>query len=497
MSTGNFTVTRTINATEYKYKIITAGSKFAVPAGMPVTVSLTSSSQDYRAKMHSKTAGRIDGLAEFYRVSNLQAGDEITLSYDAALNRITVSLSVGQLSKPAAQKTGNDVFKFDLSEKPKSAGIAANANECKVEENSLGIIDSESWKNLPYKSYLPARLTAAFTAASDGNYVVIVPAPKWGEGKKIYVFDRNAKKCRYITPVLDARTSEQFRSDAMRKCEIMDGFLYWTDGREAYKTSLTDGATEVVYQLRGYSADYCRLEKMWDGSDSQGAHAVYCTNTRYSDKSGLVRTIIINVDNSVELANIPAKYGNVIGIGEQRALLSQSYDVYDIYNRTVNSIFAYAFESSAYDNVRSFLKRGEKDFQGNVYAVDLHTHTVVIRDYPELQLNGYREGALIIIGKKGARRMQNVYRGRNCANMQEWLCDVYRDCMGHEFAINTSYDFVYRNPDGPLVKLFATSGTGVPESYTVVDNHTAVVKVAEGKIAVVDFAENMRYTINL
>lgn len=99
MSTGNFTIRRTISETEYKYKIITAGAEFAVPLGMPVTITFACSSKEYNAKMHSISVGRINGLTDFYRDSNLQVGDEITIFYDDSLKTINICLCDEEMSK--------------------------------------------------------------------------------------------------------------------------------------------------------------------------------------------------------------------------------------------------------------------------------------------------------------------------------------------------------------------------------------------------------------
>lgn len=213
MSTGNFTVRRTINETECKYKIITAGSKFAVPVGMPIIIRFGSSLKEYNAKMHSKTVGRIDGLTDFYRDSNLQVGDEITISYDASLNMIHVSLSAQKLTKPGFQEAGGDVSGFESGDVGFGfgddggtkglggtlAGTEMNVNWCEVEANGLGIVDSDRWKDLPYKSCMPAHSSGEFAAASDDNYVVIANE-QYYSGPKIYIFDRNTKKCHYVTP---------------------------------------------------------------------------------------------------------------------------------------------------------------------------------------------------------------------------------------------------------------------------------------------------------
>lgn len=82
MSSQNIIIRKTIGKTEYKYKIITAGSQFALPVGIPVTITFACFPKEYKAKMHSIVVGRIDGLTEFYRDSNLQVGYKIAISYN-------------------------------------------------------------------------------------------------------------------------------------------------------------------------------------------------------------------------------------------------------------------------------------------------------------------------------------------------------------------------------------------------------------------------------
>lgn len=515
MPSKNMTIRKTISKTEYKYKIITAGFQLALPVGMPVSITFAYCSKEYMAMMHSITVGRIDGLTEFYRDSNLQPGDEITIFYDDLTKNINITLCNEEMQKAALKEFEDVEFELDDSWFDETqevggtpTGTELNVNGCEVEVTGLGIADSNSWKNLPYRSCLPPESSGEFAAASDDNYVVIASEHKEWTGVydaqvtgRIHIFDKSTKECYYFTPVLDKKTEEQFGCNNMYKCEIMNGFFYWTDGRKAYKTSLTDGSTNAVYQLKGYSKN-CWLKDIWKATDPFGINRIFGIYVKYNN-DGFVRQVVVDLENGVEMANISKKYGErVVGIGDYKLLLD-SYDVYDISDNSVVPIFEYAFESPYYDKIRENLREREKEasysgqFMHNVFAVDLHTHTVVIRDYPELKLKNYRGGDLVAIGKDGVRRIPNVYRGRECADMRGHCCEVYRDCRGHEVVIDCSYDFLYRNPDGTVNKLFRTHGSCVPETYKVADNHTAVVKIGEGTIAIVDFAENMRYTIEL
>jgi len=106
-------VTKTIGNTDFNYKIITAGAKFALPTGISVT--LMYNGRSYLAKMHSKAVGRIDGLAAFYRENNFQIGDTLTLDYEPSIGVIYVECENGFTS---------DLFK-EPEEKmiPKVTGI--------------------------------------------------------------------------------------------------------------------------------------------------------------------------------------------------------------------------------------------------------------------------------------------------------------------------------------------------------------------------------------
>ena len=95
----------------------------------------------------------------------------------------------------------------------------------------LGIADSASWKNMTYRAYsiTPSPSSSQFAAALEGSQVVIA------RKNKVYVFDKETKICRFVIPTLDNKEIDfEFWSD----CEFMNGYLYWTYGKKAYKTSL-------------------------------------------------------------------------------------------------------------------------------------------------------------------------------------------------------------------------------------------------------------------
>lgn len=494
METAN-PITRTITPTEYKYKIITAGSSLGIPVGKPITVEFNS--KEYSAKTHSKSNGRIDSLSQLYKDSNLQVGDKITLSYDSSLNKIQISHAENTTGQDEETLISLNNCAGDLD--TPSIGSDSNTNECKVKIESLGIIDSNSWKNLPYQSYLPHYYIATFGIASNNQYIILVN--KHGDKKELYIFDRHTLQCHNLTLKLTEKINFE-DTGSISNCAIIDNNLYWTQGKIVYKTSLIDGETASIYKLNRYKCGINEINDIYDGSDHLGEHGVFCTNKRWSEKSGHIRTNIINLSEwtiGAEMANIPGKYGEVIGTGPQGVLLNagSEYNICTFYNNKTTSLFEYTFENSVYNSIRSN-REAQSKFNRHVYAVDLHTHTVVIREYPELQLQGYTEGSLIKVEETKMYRLNNIYRGKKCEKIDNNYCNtIYRDCKGHEVAINHWYKFIYRNPDGTLVELFDTTASGVPEQFTVVDNHTAIVKVHEHEIAIVDFAENMKYIINI
>lgn len=520
MPSGN-SITRKITETEYKYKIITAGSKLGMPIGSPVKVGYGywGEQEYFVAKTHSKTAGRIDGLAQFYKDTGLKVGDEVSISYDDSLNKVLISQSapagrdddLPAVAPPSVFQDmpagGNDgllpdllIPSFDLGD---NSFTEQSINAWPVEAKRLGIVDSDSWKNLPFHSYMPPASPVDYSAASNDRYVALITSREY----KLYVFDRNTKTCRRVTWELDKRSAKEF-TWTVGACQILNNFLYWTDGRRVFKTSLTDGATDTIYKLDKYKGENNQISEIYDGSDHFGTAGAYCINTRYSEKTGSTRTILINLaDWSVgaEMGKIPAKYGEIIGTGPKGVLLADSRShasemyTYSFYNFNSNDpavpIFEYAFEDPAFDAMRRNTD-AKTLFGGNVFAVDLYTHTVVVRDYPELRLTGYREGSLIKIGKDKMWRLNNIYRGKSCPELGARICEVYRDCQGHELTVNGGYRLAYRNPDGSVTELVDTWGSCVPEQFAVTDNHTAVIKIGEGKVAIVDFAENMRYTFD-
>lgn len=81
--------TRKLGATDVNYKIICAGSGFDIGFNKDVLVEYKR--RVYRAKMHSKTKGRIDGLAQLYADFNFYEGQVLNLSYDAKQNMIKIS----------------------------------------------------------------------------------------------------------------------------------------------------------------------------------------------------------------------------------------------------------------------------------------------------------------------------------------------------------------------------------------------------------------------
>lgn len=108
-------VTKTIGNTDFNYKLITGGAKFALPQGMPVT--LYCNGRAYSGKMHSKTVGRIDGLSVLYKETGLQIGDEITLTYDLRTDIIYVEI-VGQEYE---LKFAEDDFDIEIRMEPEQA----------------------------------------------------------------------------------------------------------------------------------------------------------------------------------------------------------------------------------------------------------------------------------------------------------------------------------------------------------------------------------------
>ena len=80
---------RKLGATDVKYGIICAGSKFDIGCNKPVKVKVNG--RIYHGKMHSSTKGRIDGLSQMFIDCSLKQGEELELCYDESSNIIEIT----------------------------------------------------------------------------------------------------------------------------------------------------------------------------------------------------------------------------------------------------------------------------------------------------------------------------------------------------------------------------------------------------------------------
>lgn len=374
-----------------------------------------------------------------------------------------------------------------------------NFREHKAEE--LGIADSASWKNMSYWAYsiTPSPSSSQFATALEGNQVVIA------RRNKVYVFDKETKICRFVIPTLDNKEIDfEFWSD----CEVMNGYLYWTDGKKAYRTSLEDGATEILYQINRHVPYQNFLHNFWKSTDSFGNTKLLCIWKKISSDQEHVKQILIDIEQNIELTGITENYGEeIIGAGDNKLLLAAHANfadgyyrnakyVYDFCDDRCTSLYEYAFEGIKHKMTQNI---DEGNFERRVYAVDLRAHAVVVSDFPELTRNAYKEGSLVVIKKDGLKRINNVYRqdiSQNKIMKSHSNGMLYRDCRGHELTVDNNYCLVYRKPDGSVQNLIETSGSCVPETFRMVDNHTGVLKVTEDSVSIIDFAENKKYEID-
>lgn len=66
------------------------------------------------------------------------------------------------------------------------------------------------------------------------------------------MFDRETKICRFVIPTLDNKEIDfKFWND----CEVLNGYLYWSDGKKAYMTFMEDGAAKILYQINRHIPD--------------------------------------------------------------------------------------------------------------------------------------------------------------------------------------------------------------------------------------------------
>lgn len=79
---------RVLGPTDCKYKILCAGKEFDLGVGRPITVLWNG--KRYTAKMHTKTKGRIDGLARLYSDADFQEGDELELTFEESTQTVII-----------------------------------------------------------------------------------------------------------------------------------------------------------------------------------------------------------------------------------------------------------------------------------------------------------------------------------------------------------------------------------------------------------------------
>lgn len=110
----NYRVIKKINNTEFKYRILTCGSKFKIPTGQQMELEYQNIgyTSGYPCKSHATTVGRIDGLTEFYRESGLQVGDEIEVNFDHDFNTVYVK-KTSQSEETFTNSTPSD-YDIDL-----------------------------------------------------------------------------------------------------------------------------------------------------------------------------------------------------------------------------------------------------------------------------------------------------------------------------------------------------------------------------------------------
>lgn len=85
---NDFSVDKTLNATDVKYKICTFGKGLDI--GQDILVDVVFNGKRYEAKSHSTSPGRIDRLSGFYKDNHFEEGDRIKATYSAEENTIYI-----------------------------------------------------------------------------------------------------------------------------------------------------------------------------------------------------------------------------------------------------------------------------------------------------------------------------------------------------------------------------------------------------------------------
>lgn len=105
-------VEKVLGHTDVTYKIICAGKDFDIGAGESIVVSMNG--KQYKAKMHSKSKGRIDGLTALYNDNSLSVGDLLELEYNIFLNTIFIKKINEDYEKEQGDSIIQDVEAIDF-----------------------------------------------------------------------------------------------------------------------------------------------------------------------------------------------------------------------------------------------------------------------------------------------------------------------------------------------------------------------------------------------
>ena len=339
-------------------------------------------------------------------------------------------------------------------------------NPKQVEGELLGILDSETWKNLPYSSYMSPHSKTGLTGAANTNLVTIV------NSGKLVIFDRTTHI--YITLNLKYEDGTEFNNCNLVLQTIQDGVVYGYDYENIYQIDCMSGIIKSIHKVKSTRNNYRFINSMCVTNGKICYIIEPC-------ESGLPALMIDGIKKSLS-----KKYcGKIIGSGADKLLITgeEGYGVYDINTETYESLMDYTFKDSP-------INPKNVEF----YAIDLATHTVTFMDQKGLFGNNYVDNSIIQAKQGKFMRKKNIKRGKFNDLVRPHHCgDIYRDVEGHCVFVTIDYDFGYIKPDGTLQKLFHTWGACVPEGFAMIDNHTALIKTHEYECTIVDFAENAKY----
>jgi hypothetical protein len=252
--------------------------------------------------------------------------------------------------------------------------------------------------------------------------------------------------------------------------------IYITDGSAIYKCDLV-GKT-ISQEIKTTKSKYI--------TSLGNLNNILCYTEEFQNSSSE------RLHVGVEEFSFRSRVGVIVCEGGNCLLIKEDYGseykIFDAEERKLKSIEDYTFEYF-----------GKKpDISLRKVAVNLEQHKVAFRDDSAVTGANYVKDSLIVVARDKIGRKNNISLGRGYLYTHEYYGTVYRDTYGHQVGVEGfKYDLAYANKNGSELQLFKTYGSCVPESFAMLDDHTAILKVAENSVSICDFAKNIKYAIQI